>query len=169
MNLFLSKYIDPNKLISDKHTILTEYLSTAKHIREDEYIPIMNSMISNGCDPYVILPRDSSLFWFKLIDGNRLLDYQLDIVYKIFKDNNIDINKTDEWNRNILHIVAKKNSYKVIDIFNQLVELGVDPDHQAIIDDQDKVTLAKIKGTLPPEYGKTPRELLEEKGLQGKK
>ena len=64
-------------------------------------------------------------------------------------------NTLDQWGRNLLHFATKQEDY-----YDLLVEKGVDPDHRAIIDDQDKVTLAKIKGTLPPEYGKTPREMM---------
>ena len=63
-------------------------------------------------------------------------------------------NTTDQWERNLLHFaVESKNLYDL------LIEKGVDPNHQALIDDEEKVTLAKIKGTLPKDYGKTPREI----------
>lgn len=63
-------------------------------------------------------------------------------------------NILDEWGRNLLHIAVGN-----ADLWNLLMRKTVNPEHRALIDDQEKVTLAKIKGTLPKEYGKTPEEL----------
>ena len=65
-------------------------------------------------------------------------------------------NTIDEWGRNLLHYATDNR-----EIYRQLLEKGVDPDHRALIDDEAKVVVAKMNGTLPKEYGKTPRELIE--------
>ena len=65
-------------------------------------------------------------------------------------------NITDEWGRNLLHYAINDEI-----IYEMLLEKGVDPDHRALIDDEAKVVTAKMNGTLPPEYGKTPREMLK--------
>ena len=71
-------------------------------------------------------------------------------------------NTTDQWGKNLLHFVVK-NKRPDKKFYDLLIEKGVDPDHRALIDD-NKLTLAKIKRQpIPPEYGKTPRELLEER------
>ena len=75
--------------------------------------------------------------------------------------------ETNDWGFNILHLIALKaisehtNIYPLyVNIYEYLVKLGFDPDQPALIDDQDKVTLAKIKGTLPKGYGKTAKQIL---------
>ena len=65
-------------------------------------------------------------------------------------------NITDEWGRNLLHYVTDRQ-----EIYEKLLKNGIDPDHKALIDDEAKVVIAKMKGTLPKEYGKTPRELIK--------
>jgi predicted outer membrane protein len=40
--------------------------------------------------------------------------------------------------------------------------IKLDINYKAYINDQEKVTLAKIKGTLPKSYGKSVRELMIE-------
>ena len=92
-----------------------------------------------------------------------LLQYILDTI-SLFTDN---FNVTDQWGMNLLHHVIKfnvlhnkKRSYITADI-NRLVRLGINPNHRALIDDEQKVVAAKMNGTLPPEYGKTPREMLK--------
>ena len=80
------------------------------------------------------------------------------------------LNVQDQWGRNLLHYVNtlpldhNDMNYEGIiykkQVIQHLIKLGVDPDQPALIDDQEKVTLAKIKGTLPKDYGKTPRQIL---------
>ena len=65
-------------------------------------------------------------------------------------------NIIDEWGRNLLHYVTN-DQYT----YNMLLEKGVDPDHRALINDKTKVVTAKMNGTLPKEYGKTPGELVK--------
>lgn len=83
-----------------------------------------------------------------------------------------NLNVQDYWGRNSLHYVNTLpldhddiNYQDIIykkQVIQHLIKLGVDPDQPALIDDQDRVTLAKIKGILPKDYGKTARELLED-------
>ena len=70
-------------------------------------------------------------------------------------------NTTDQWGRNLLHFATKHKDYwEYKNYYDLLVEKGVDPDHRAIPQDENIITLAKIKRQpIPPEYGKTPREL----------
>lgn len=65
------------------------------------------------------------------------------------------ISRPDEWGRTLLHMAYNNPSF-----FNSLVQMGFDPDRRALIDDQQKVVSARMKGILPKEYGKTPKELL---------
>ena len=72
-------------------------------------------------------------------------------------------NILDSWGRNLLHFcTGDRNTYQI------LLKLGVNPDHRALIDDQKKVVAAKLNGTLPEEYGKTPKEifLAKNKGMR---
>ena len=85
----------------------------------------------------------------------------------------------DSWGRNLLHIyliTIKRGlqyhqpvSYDQVQdllaqlFLNFLIEgLGFDLDQPILINDQDKLTLAKIKHTLPSEYGKTGRQIVAE-------
>lgn len=69
-------------------------------------------------------------------------------------------NSLDEWGRNLLHVCAGDKS-----CVEMLLAKGVDLNHRAEIGDIKKVVSAKMKGELPEQYGKTPRELLKERGL----
>ena len=97
------------------------------------------------------------------------IDTSVPIIFKAMKHNPYRIkpllkykrklknwNITDEWGRNLLHYVTDRQ-----EIYEKLLKNGVDPDHRALIDNEAKVVIAKMKGTLPKEYGKTPRELIE--------
>lgn len=84
-----------------------------------------------------------------------------------------DFNVLDNWGRNLLHYVASnvigekytKEDYTSIlmELYELLVSLGVDPNHRAKIDNQQKVIVAKMKHLLPSNYGKTPEEILASK------
>ena len=109
-----------------------------------------------------MFPGTNTPFLFKLFSQVHIA-FNADLfggIYTIFKKYNIDVNIKDEWNQNILHIVASIIDPEIPETFRSLLQAGVDPDHRALIDDEDKVTLAKIKGTLPKGYGKTPREMM---------
>ena len=74
------------------------------------------------------------------------------------------INTTDSWGRNLLHLLLENRYHNLVHLnekFEELVDFGVDPNHRAIPQDQNMLTLAKIKGNLPKNYGKTPNELLQ--------
>ena len=79
---------------------------------------------------------------------------ELKIILNTYKPPENNWNILDEWGRNLLHFAIEDK-----DLWNLLMRKTVNPEHRALIDDQEKVTLAKIKGTLPKEYGKTPEEL----------
>lgn len=143
------------------------------------YFNKLLTALKYGADPFITIYPENSL------DGVPLLHYFIANITNTppYKPDSIihlldiisftqnDLNVLDSWGRNLLFHIST-NSYRhystVREITRCLIQLGVDPDHRALIDDEKKVTLAKIKGTLPKDYGKTPRELLQEKGLQGK-
>ena len=146
-----------SKLItSDKHLNSLLYKAIATNSKMAE------ALIQHGCNPF-------SNYW-----NNHNIDTGIPILfaivqtpygYEFLKQHNDTQewwNTTDKWERNLLHFVVK-NKWPDKKFYDLLVEKGVDPDHRALIDNEEKVTLAKIKRTLPPEYGKTPRELLEER------
>lgn len=130
-----------------------------------------------------------SLYPCEFTDTEHSLDEVYERILIVLHDQGINLNITDQWGRNLLHnafshgqeIYAQPDelslsrvnfppgNYAVSpSLYNTLVELGVDPDHRAIAQDQNIITLAKIKGTLPPDYGKTPNELLEKNMLRPK-
>ena len=97
------------------------------------------------------------------------VDTGIPIVFKVMQNNPRDIetllectveaenwNILDEWGRNLLHYAISNQ-----EVYEALLQKGVDPDHRAVIEDESKVVVAKMKGTLPKEYGKTPRELVK--------
>lgn len=75
----------------------------------------------------------------------------------------LDLNVLDDFGRNILHVylTENKDNYLRNTIYYQLVELDVDSEQKAIIDDQRKVITAKMNKTLPEGYGYSPRELYQ--------
>lgn len=117
---------------------------------------IVNVLIEFGADPFADCWEGNINMGvpivFKVIDYDCLKITPLLVCATELKGWNI----TDEWGRNLLHYVTDNQ-----EIYEGLLKKGVNPNHRALIDDQAKVVIAKMKGTLPKEYGKTPRELVE--------
>ena len=67
-------------------------------------------------------------------------------------------NVTDKWGRNLLHHAIYDEH-----IYNMLLEKGVSEETKAIPVKEiwEEVTVRKIKGTLPKEYKKKPKELIK--------
>ena len=120
------------------------------------YNPRMaEALIRYGCNPF-------GNYWDRTIDVNTGIPILFEAVQNndgfdfIQQHNDTQEwwNTTDQWGRNLLHFAVKHRNF-----YDLLVGKGVNPDHRALIDD-NKLTLAKIKRQpIPPEYGKTPREL----------
>lgn len=160
LDLFFSKYIQPNDSFPDSgNTVLSRIISRFDYF-EKHYLERIKLLLKYGCDPYYILPNTDIPFWFDIVATNQVPNSFLKSIYTNFKKNKIDINKTDKWNRNILHLITNQEREDKTEIFEFLTKLGIDSDHRALIDDQQEVIIAKMKGILPEEYGKTPRELL---------
>ena len=129
----------------------------------------INELLNYGSDPFFpVHPNDDQnlepvpLYHYLIENDGNWLDY-----IKFLNHPSISkrkLNTLDSWNRNILHIFvsrAKKENFRdTNNLFYYLVDLGADPDKQALIDNQQKVVTAKLNGTLPKDYGKTPREIL---------
>lgn len=126
--------------------------------------------LKNGADPFItIYPPDVPdgiplLHYFidDLIWEEDTVQYILDII-ALFVDN---MNVLDNWGRNLLHYVITTNNdrvniYSIPKIVKYLINLGVDPNQMATINNHKKVVNAKMHNNLPPGYGKTPAELLQ--------
>lgn len=74
-----------------------------------------------------------------------------------------NLNTLDNWGRNILHMLLMNNKFEYqghYELYDSLVEAGVDPNHKATINNQEIVVKAKMKGELPKYYGQSPKEIL---------
>lgn len=131
------------------------YKALAKHPR-GETVDMLNILIDFGADPFA-----------NYYEGD--VDTGVPIVFKAIQIDTTYIqpllqstvelrnwNIIDEWGRNLLHYATNdEETYKM------LLAKGVDPDHRALISNQAKAVIAKMNGSLPKEYGKTPQELLK--------
>lgn len=135
------------------------------------YASQITNFLNYGSDPFLPICPNSQpipvpLYHYLVENHSNWLDYLESLNHSSISKN--QLNAVDSWNRNILHIFvsrAKKDNFSDLrNMFYYLVDLGIDPDHRAVIEDQKKVVGAKLKGILPQEYGKTPKELLENKG-----
>ena len=114
-----------------------------KCLYNDEYIPILHQYLTIY-DQIIntLAPGDS---------------------FQLLLNHASDVNVTDNWGRNIGHIIFdifnnKDMSIRTINNLVKTVDLNID--QKAIIADQYKVVAAKIKNSLPKSYGKSVRELI---------
>ena len=168
LKLIIPSKVGPNDPISipyKEYSVTPTIYTLEPYIVYDKDDPkkeMIEYLVSVGGNPNIMFPGTNTPFLFKLFSQVHIA-FNADLfggIYTIFKKYNIDVNIKDEWNQNILHIVASIIDPEIPETFRSLLQAGVDPDHRALIDDEDKVTLAKIKGTLPKGYGKTPREMM---------
>ena len=119
----------------------------------------IQAFIQAGCNPFAELYLEGEsqgvpLIWFYLNKQN-YPTYDLVRSLSLYVGSPEEWNQVDEWGRNLLHICPYYP-----DFMQLLIEKGVNPDHRAVIEDKEKVVKAKMRGVLPEEYGKTPRELI---------
>jgi hypothetical protein len=156
-----SRFSDPDTL-----QLITFY--TKQNI--DLFTPVPSSL-TNNTEPIPAI--------FHLVDRcaaqTSLLDLLIEPIQKLSPEL---LYSKDSWGRNLLHIhlIAIKQEVQeqiqpsryyidtvILTTFtNFLLEIGFNLNEPIKIDDEGKVTLAKIKGTLPKEYGKTGRQIVAE-------
>ena len=129
-----------------------------------DYFEFMEAFIKAGGSPFAKLGvtgrfNNVSLIWYYTsLYGS--FDFDFITSCSSYIGTLEEWNTLDEWGRNLLHVCAEDNS-----CVEMLLEKGVDLNHRAEIADIKKVVNAKMKGDLPKEYGKTPKEILKERGL----
>lgn len=116
-------------------------------------------LMKNGADPFYPIHDDlyEPIPTLHHLIKDRVFTFHLEFLEQL-DQYHINWNYTDSWGQNLLHYTHPLNC----ELWNTLIELGTDPNQKATIDNIEKVTLAKIKGTLPKKYNKTPLEYLKE-------
>ena len=150
-----------DRLITDKTTTIS-----------CAYFDKVFTALKYGADPFIIIypenfPEGIPLLHHliaRIPSGDPRYASSMVLLLSIISFARNGLNVLDSWGRNLLFYISPNSdryySFSA-EITEHLIKLGVDPDHRALIDDQQKVVTAKLNGTLPKDYGKTPREILE--------
>jgi hypothetical protein len=129
---------------------------------------IIETLLKYGADPSQKCRYQGNdipiIHQFILMNNDRSIQATLEL-FNTLLDYTSNVNVTDNWGRNIGHLlydIYNSSKYTTYILENVIGTTIINLDHKALIDDQDKVTLAKIRGTLPKSYGKSVQELIVE-------
>ena len=152
LNCLLESGFDFNFLMHNNVVPLYYYIQTP--VSEEDF----DLLMKKGVDPFATIyvnefPEGIPLMIYAAIFFRE--EKQVKLMKKVIGSVE-KWNWTDQWGRNGLHISGQYGWAGR----SLLLEMGVDPDHVAMVDSVGKAVIGKMKGKLPNEYGKSPKELL---------